>query len=140
LQVNFLRELSRRRQPESDNNSSSNINNERPKLAVGLEQVQVQFQSVLDQYIRGEISLDEMRQGVEWDTRWIWPFEGYAPVFETAQELGISLVALNVNSEDMNLVEKGGFPGLGRDRLKLYIRDGYVFLDYACIARTKLFL
>ena len=118
MQVNLLRELSVRRQSDS---SSSNAN---PKLAVGLEQVQVQFQPVLDQYIRGDISLDEMRQGVEWDTRWIWPFEGYAPVFEAAHELGIPLVALNVNSEDMNLVEKGGFPGLGRDRLKLYIRDG----------------
>ena len=116
LQVHLLRELSRRRPTEIDGS--------KPKLAVGLEQVQVQFQSVLDQYIQGEISLDEMRQGVEWDTRWIWPFEGYAPVFETARELGISLVALNVNSEDMNLVEKGGFPGLGRDRLKIYIRDG----------------
>ena len=118
LQVSLLRELSMRRQSES---RSSNGN---PKLAVGLEQVQVQFQSVLDQYIQGHISLDEMRRGVEWDTRWIWPFEGYAPVFEIARELGISLVALNVNSEDMNLVEKGGFPGLGRDRLKQYIHDG----------------
>lgn len=120
MQVNLLRELSRRRQTEVDRSNTSN----NPKLAVGLEQVQVQFQSVLDQYIQGDISLDEMRQGVEWDTRWIWPFEGYAPVFETARELGISLVALNVNSEDMNLVEKGGFPGLGRDRLKIYIHDG----------------
>ena len=111
-----------RRQSVSDSSNGS------PKLAVGLEQVQVQFQSVLDQYIKGIISLDEMRQGVEWDTRWIWPFEGYAPVFETAHELGIPLVALNVNSEDMNLVEKGGFPGLGRDRLKLYIHDGYVLI------------
>lgn len=116
--MNLLRELFIRRQ--SDNGSSATT----PKLAIGLEQVQVQFQSVLDQYIQGYISLDEMRQGVEWDTRWTWPFEGYAPVFETARELGIPLVALNVNSEDMNLVEKGGFPGLGRDRLKLYIHDG----------------
>ena len=115
LQVNLLRELYQRRQSDRGNN---------PKLAVGLEQVQVQFQSVLDQYIQGDISLDEMRQGVEWDSRWTWPFEGYAPVFETASELRIPLVALNVNSEDMNLVEKGGFPGLGRDRLKLYIHDG----------------
>jgi uncharacterized iron-regulated protein len=92
-------------------------------MAVGLEQVEVQFQPALDKYIQGSISLDEMREAVEWDTRWIWPFEGYAPVFETARELGIQLVALNVNSEDMYLVEKAGFPGLGRDRLKAYIRD-----------------
>jgi uncharacterized iron-regulated protein len=124
LQVTILRELSNRRKSRSD-------------VAVGLEQVQVQFQPVLDKYNLGLISLDEMRNGVEWDTRWIWPFEGYAPVFLAARELGMPLVALNVNSEDMTLVEKGGFPGLGRNRLRAYIRDGYVNTNNDAITFTS---
>lgn len=119
LQVNLLRELYNRRR-------QSSIMVGPTKIAVGLEQVQVQFQPVLDQYNEGIISLEEMRNGVQWDTRWIWPFEGYAPVFQLAKELNMPLIALNVNTEDMTQVEKGGFPGLGRDRLQVYIRDGYV--------------
>jgi uncharacterized iron-regulated protein len=92
-------------------------------VAVGLEQIQVKFQPVLDAFTAGTISADEMRVGVEWDTRWIWPFEGYRPVFETAKELRMPLIALNVNSEDATLVEKGGLPSLPRERLQQYIRD-----------------
>lgn len=93
-------------------------------MAIGLEQVQVQFQPILDAYLDAQISIEELRSGVEWDTRWIWPFEGYQPVFELARELQIPLVALNVDSEDLIMVEKGGLPNLPRDRLQQYIRDG----------------
>ena len=65
-----------------------------------------------------------MRQLVEWDKRWMWPFEVYEPVFAIAREFKIPLVALNVNSEDLALVEKGGFPGMPRDVIKQYIVDG----------------
>lgn len=92
-------------------------------VAVGLEQVQVKFQPVLNDYTAGKISIGEMRAGVEWDIRWVWPFEVYQPVFETARELKMPLIALNVNSEDLALVEKGGLPGLPKDRLQVYIRD-----------------
>jgi len=89
-----------------------------------LEQVQVKFQPILDDYIAGKLTASEMRQQVEWDKRWMWPFEVYRPVFETARELKIPLVALNVNSEDLALVEKDGLPGLPRDVMKQYIVDG----------------
>jgi hypothetical protein len=92
-------------------------------MAIGLEQVQIQFQYVLDDYIQGGISLEEMRRLVDWDQRWTWPFEGYAPVFEAAKELNIQLVALNVDSEDLVKVEKQGYPGLPNDRLRKYIKD-----------------
>lgn len=92
-------------------------------MAIGLEQVQIQFQPVLDDYIKGSISLDKMRELVEWNTRWQWPFEQYQPIFETARELQISLIALNVNSEDLVLVENGGLPNLSKLQLQRYIAD-----------------
>jgi hypothetical protein len=61
----------------------------------------------------------------------MWPWEVYEPVFTTAQELGIPLIALNVNSEDLALVEKYGFSGLPRDRLQQYIPDGPGFAAFA---------
>jgi uncharacterized iron-regulated protein len=92
-------------------------------MAIGLEQVQNQFQSVLDDYVEGKIDLTEMRKKVEWDKRWMWDFEGYKFVFETAKDLKIRLLALNVDSEDLAKVEKGGYPGLPIERLRKYIKD-----------------
>jgi uncharacterized iron-regulated protein len=92
-------------------------------LAIGLEQVQIQFQPVLDDYINGKISLEDMKRMVEWEKRWFWSFDGYAPIFESARKNKIPLIALNVNSEDLAEVEKSGFAGLPQSRLKQYIKD-----------------
>lgn len=97
--------------------------NRKGPLAIGLEQVQIQFQPILDEFVAGKRTLEELKQGVEWNTRWIWPFDTYAPVFQWAQQHRIPLIALNVNSEDLALVKKGGLPGLPRDRLQQYIID-----------------
>lgn len=107
----------------------TNLYAQRPKdapMAIGLEQVQVQFQPALDDYVNGNIDLDQMKELVQWQTRWTWPFEQYRPIFETARELGIRLVALNVDSEDLAVVEREGFPGLERAQLQKYISDPYV--------------
>ena len=113
LQADFIEAVFRERQKLSSP----------PPMAIGLEQVQLQFQPVLDDYISGKISLQEMRKRVDWEKRWFWSFEGYAPIFERAQELGIPLIALNVNSEDLAEVEKAGLAGLSLNRMKQYIKD-----------------
>eukprot|EP00980_Cylindrotheca_fusiformis_P028386 scaffold22596_cov131-Cylindrotheca_fusiformis.AAC.15 len=92
-------------------------------MAIGLEQVQSQFQSILDAFVDGTITLQQMKEGVDWEKRWMWDFEGYRPIFETAKELGIKLIALNVDSEDLSMVEKDGYPGLPMNRLRKYIND-----------------
>lgn len=94
-----------------------------PPMAIGLEQVQIKFQQVLDDYVDGKITADEMKELVEWESRWQWPFEGYRLVFETAKELGIKIIALNVNSEDLANVEQRGLPGLSPAELQQYISD-----------------
>jgi hypothetical protein len=119
LQVDILRQVHQLRQATGS------------PTAVGLEQVQIKFQPVLNDYLAGKISAAEMRQRVEWDTRWMWPFEVYEPVFATAKELRMPLVALNVNSEDLALVEKGGLPGLPSERLRQYISDAPGFAAFA---------
>jgi uncharacterized iron-regulated protein len=95
-------------------------------LALGLEQVQIKFQPVLDDYIAGKISSSDLRRLVDWDKRWTWPFEIYEPIFQKAKDLQASLIALNVNSEDLELVERFGLPGLPPDRMREYIGDPYV--------------
>jgi hypothetical protein len=123
LQVDVIRQLhaSKRRKGKDD----------RQALAVGLEQVQVQFQPILDAFIDGEISTDEMRNLVEWNKRWTWSFEGYRGVFELAKDLNIPLIALNVDSEDMFRVVAGGFSNLSPEKRGKYILDPEGFSSFA---------
>lgn len=120
LQANFISCLHDERKNRGDSN-----------MAVGLEMVQVQFQPVLDAYVSGHITSEEMRRRVEWDKRWTWSFENYLKVFETCRELDIPLIALNVDSEDLGLVEIGGFPALPRELIQKYIIDPSGFAEFA---------
>eukprot|EP00536_Pseudo-nitzschia_multiseries_P003272 jgi/Psemu1/284311/fgenesh1_pg.49_\ len=127
LQTDIIRKLHASKKA----NSNSNVPGESSQLAIGLEQVQVQFQPVLDAYISGSMSIEEMRKNVEWDRRWTWPFEGYKGIFETARELKIPLVALNVDSEDLSKVENGGFSKLSPEERQKYILDPQGFAAFA---------
>ncbi|VEU36289.1 unnamed protein product [Pseudo-nitzschia multistriata] len=106
-------------------------------MAVGLEQVQSQFQPILDAYTSGKISIDDMKFMVQWDRRWSWSFDNYKKIFEVAKDLGIRLLALNVDSEDLVLVEKGGYPGLPIKQLHKYIKDPVGFADFAQTGEFK---
>jgi uncharacterized iron-regulated protein len=125
LQAEIIRKLYHSRKGKAGSTKDT------PTMGIGLEQVQVQFQPVLDDYIAGRILASDMQRLVEWDKRWMWPFQAYEPVFTAAKELGIPLVALNVNTEDLQMVEKGGLPGLPRDRLQQYIPDATGFAAFA---------
>jgi uncharacterized iron-regulated protein len=92
-------------------------------MSIGLEQVQVQFQPVLDAYIEGRITEENMLQNVQWEKRWSWSYDNYRPVFELARELKIPLIALNVNTEDLAVVEESGFQGLSKEQVHRYIKD-----------------
>lgn len=106
-------------------------------MAVGLEQVQSQFQPVLDAFIQKKISLEEMKFLVQWDKRWTWSFDNYKEIFVAARDLGIRLMALNVDSEDLVLVEKMGYPGLPSKKLHKYIKDPIGFAEFAKTVEFK---
>jgi hypothetical protein len=102
--------------------------------------VQVQFQRVLDAYIAKVISASEMKSQVQWNKRWTWSFDNYLPIFETCRELSIPLIALNVDSEDLGLVELGGFPNLPREKLQKYINDPVGFAQFASMEYYKTYV
>ena len=139
FQAEFIRQIHdvRQKNPKSQGDSQmASSPPSPPPMAIGLEQVQKQFQYVLDDYINGKISLDELKQNVEWDKRWMWDFNGYQEIFETAKQLNIKLLALNVDTEDLVLVEKDGYPGLPLHRLRKYIIDP---IGFGSFAKTKEF-
>ncbi|CAM9595553.1 unnamed protein product [Choristocarpus tenellus] len=82
----------------------------RNKLAIGLEQVERQFQPALDAYIASggkaqsspgeekatEEADAELKRDTQWEARSLFPFESYLPVLHMARTRGIPLVALGV--------------------------------------------
>lgn len=105
-------------------------------LAVGLEAFQAKFQPQLDAFASGELSLKQLREATEWDTRWVWPFEAYIPVLNAAREAGAKLLALNVDGEDIATVQAGGFPALG-PKLHDYIRNPSGFAKFSTTTAFK---
>lgn len=112
----------------------------RGATAVGLEMVEQPFQPALDRFNRGEISVSDLYEATEWSKRWVWPFEGYAPVFEAARSAGAQLVALNTALETQRQVPLKGLTALSAQESAQYLPDkaGFAaslrqpgFLDYA---------
>lgn len=123
LQADFVRKIHDLRQKKFGVKNGN--------MSVGLEMVQLQFQPALDAYIAKKISADEMKAQVQWEKRWSWSYDKYLPIFETCRELNIPMIALNVDSEDLSLVEVGGFPNLPREKLQKYISDPNGFASFA---------
>lgn len=80
--------------------------------AIGMEQFQRPFQSVLDAYTEGRIGEEEMLERTEYKKRWGFPYELYRPILEFARRWRIPVVALNVEVELKDKVSKDGLEGL----------------------------
>ncbi|MEO1179460.1 MAG: ChaN family lipoprotein [Cyanobacteria bacterium J06636_28] len=81
-------------------------------VAIGLEMFQRPFQSVLDQYIAGEITEAELVEQSEYETRWGFDWELYAPIIRFAQANQIPLIALNTPREITKKVARQGLASL----------------------------
>ncbi len=80
--------------------------------AIGLEMVAVDRQEVLDQFHRGEISLENLPRSLQWEERWGHSWELYRPLFEVAQSASLPLVALNAPREVTRKVREAGLGAL----------------------------
>lgn len=84
----------------------------RGDIAIGLEMFQRPFQSVLDQYIAGAITETELIEQSEYETRWGFDWEFYAPIIRYAQANDIPLLALNTPREITKKVARQGLSSL----------------------------
>ena len=91
----------------------------RGDIAIGLEMFQRPFQPVLDQYIAGEITEAELIAQSEYETRWGYDWELYAPIFRYAQAEQIPLIALNTPTEITRKVARQGLASLSGDDLEI---------------------
>ena len=90
----------------------------RGDIAIGLEMFQRPFQSVLDQYIAGQIAEAELIEQSEYETRWGFDWELYAPIIRYAQINQIPLIALNTPREVTKKVARQGLASLAGNDLE----------------------
>ena len=86
-----------------------------PDIAIAMEMFQRPFQPILDRYLAGEINETELRQQTEYDTRWGYDWEYYAPIIRFAKTHQIYLLAINTPTEITRKVAAGGLVSLSGD-------------------------
>jgi len=90
---------------------------EQNDIAIGLEMIQRPFQPVLDSYLAGEIDEAALIENSEYETRWGYDWELYAPIFRYAKDNQIPLIALNTPTEITRQVAREGLQSLSGDAL-----------------------
>ncbi len=83
-----------------------------PNLAIGLEMFQRPYQKLLDRYVAGDLDEAGLRDRSEYDKRWGFDWELYAPILRYAKAQKIPLIALNTPQEVTRKVSRQGLASL----------------------------
>ncbi len=83
-----------------------------PRLAIAFEMFQHPFQPALDRYLAGEIDEAELIAESEYEQRWGFPWEFYAPLLRFARAEGLPAIALNAPTEVTRQVAGQGLDSL----------------------------
>ncbi|MBW4551458.1 MAG: ChaN family lipoprotein [Aphanocapsa sp. GSE-SYN-MK-11-07L] len=89
-----------------------------PKLAIALEMFQRPFQPILDRYVAGQLTEVEFQQQSEYEQRWGFSWQLYAPILRFAKQHRLPLLALNTPTEVTRKVAKQGLASLSPPDLK----------------------
>lgn len=82
------------------------------KVAVGLEMITRPKQDALDQWISGELDEEKFKETVDWKTQWGFDYTYYKPIFDTAKENKLPMIALNVPRDWVRKAGRGGLSSL----------------------------
>ncbi|PSB39031.1 hypothetical protein C7B69_02570 [filamentous cyanobacterium Phorm 46] len=83
-----------------------------PKIAIAMEMFQRPFQGVLDGYLAGKLTEEQLIEQTEYNQRWRFPWEYYAPILRFAKEKKLPVIALNTPSEVTRKVASQGLESL----------------------------
>ena len=90
------------------------------KIAIAMEMFQRPFQGAIDSYLAGKLTEEQLVDRTEYDRRWRFPWETYAPFLRFAKENQLPVLALNTPSEVTRKVATQGLESL-RAEDKKYI-------------------
>jgi uncharacterized iron-regulated protein len=83
-----------------------------PKIAIAMEMFQRPYQGVVDQYLAGKLTEQELTEKSEYEKRWGFPWENYAPILRFAKAKQLPVLALNTPSEVTRQVARQGLESL----------------------------
>ncbi|MBP5977169.1 ChaN family lipoprotein [Brasilonema sp. CT11] len=86
--------------------------NQNPNIAIAMEMFQRPLQDVVNQYLAGKLTEEELVEKSEYEKRWGFPWENYAPIIKFAKEKRLSVIALSTPSEISRKVAQQGLEGL----------------------------
>jgi len=88
------------------------LHQQRPDLVIGMEMFQQPYQPTLNRYLAGQLTEAQLQAATQYQQRWGFPWEFYAPVLRFAQANQVPVVALNLPSEITRTVARTGLGGL----------------------------
>ena len=88
------------------------------KIAIAMEMFQRPFQSAIDNYLAGKLTQEQLVEQTEYDRRWRFPWESYAPILRFAKENQLPVLALNTPSEVTRKVARQGLESLTAEEKK----------------------
>jgi uncharacterized iron-regulated protein len=88
------------------------LHQKNPKIAIAMEMFQRPYQDILDKYLTGQITEAQLIELTEYEKRWVFPWEYYAPVLRFAKINQLSVLALNTPTEVSRKVARQGLESL----------------------------
>lgn len=82
------------------------------KVAIALEMFQRPFQKAIDDYLAGKLTETELVTQTEYEQRWGFPWDYYAPILRFAKNNKLPVLALNTPSEISRKVARSGLESL----------------------------
>lgn len=83
-----------------------------PQLVIGMEMFQRPYQAALDRYLAGTLTEAELIDQSQYEKRWGFPWEFYAPILRFARKNQLPVVALNTPTEVTRKVARSGLESL----------------------------
>jgi uncharacterized iron-regulated protein len=88
------------------------------KVAVAMEMFQRPYQDILDQYLAGKITEAQLVEQTEYEQRWGFAWEHYAPILRFAKLHQLPILALNTPTEVTRQVARNGLESLTPEERK----------------------
>ncbi|HEY9205622.1 MAG TPA: ChaN family lipoprotein [Candidatus Methanoperedens sp.] len=100
-----------------------NLSEKGHKFAIGMEMFQKPFQKAIDDYIAGNITEKDFLKKTQYFKRWGYDYNLYREIINFAKAKNIPVVALNLRSEIIDNVTKGGLDALTDEDKKQIPKD-----------------
>ncbi|MFO7980376.1 MAG: ChaN family lipoprotein [Candidatus Aminicenantes bacterium] len=107
-----------------------------PKLCIGLEMFDVQWQEELNKWSIGLLTQDEFIDQAKWYENWNFNFNYYRNIFELAKKYKIPMYALNAPREIIHKIRMMGWSALSNEEKEIVPEPGLSNKDHRALMKT----